>query len=159
LIFLGGVKVVSKICIRLVTEFYSFLGFLKLRQKVIAFGSFDVANAKNIHLGQNVRINRGVYILARSRVDIGSNVVLSAEAMILDTGLDVDAFMSGKTEEHLDSFVKIEDQVWIGARALILPGVTIGHHSVIAAGSVVNKDVAPYTVVAGVPAEKIKDLR
>jgi acetyltransferase-like isoleucine patch superfamily enzyme len=150
---------ISKICIPLQTAFYSFLGFLKLRQKVTAFGCFAVGNGSNIKIGNNVRINRGVYLLGRNRIEIGNHVVFSAETMVLDTGLDVEAFMKGATNTHTESFVKIEDYVWIGARAMILPGVTVGHHSVIAAGSVVSKDVAPYTMVGGVPAEKLKDLK
>lgn len=55
--------------------------------------------------------------------------------------------------------VHISDDVWIGSNAVILPGVHIGTHSVVAAGAVVTKDVAPYTLVAGVPAREIKKLR
>ena len=55
--------------------------------------------------------------------------------------------------------VVIEDDVWIGANAVVLPGVTIGQHSVVAAGAVVTQDVPPYTVVAGVPAKVVKKLR
>jgi maltose O-acetyltransferase len=54
--------------------------------------------------------------------------------------------------------VTIADRVWIGGGALILPGVTIGEGAVIAAGAVVNRDVAPYTLVAGQPAKLIKTL-
>ena len=52
----------------------------------------------------------------------------------------------------------IEDDIWIGANAVILPGVTIGHHSVVAAGAVVTKDVPPHSLVAGVPAKIIKQI-
>ena len=55
--------------------------------------------------------------------------------------------------------VRISDDVWIGSNAVILPGVHIGTHSVVAAGAVVTKDVADYTLVAGVPAREIKKLR
>ena len=59
--------------------------------------------------------------------------------------------------------VTIEDYAWISCRVVILPGVTIGKGAVVAAGAVVTKDVAPYTIVGGVPAKKIgtrtKDLR
>ena len=55
--------------------------------------------------------------------------------------------------------VVIEDDIWIGANAVILPGVTIGSHSVVAAGAVVTKDVPPRSLVAGVPAKIIKQLR
>ncbi|MBR4729853.1 MAG: acyltransferase, partial [Prevotella sp.] len=54
--------------------------------------------------------------------------------------------------------VTIGDDIWIGANAVILPGVTIGNHSVVAAGAVVTKDVPPHTLVAGVPAKTIKEL-
>lgn len=57
------------------------------------------------------------------------------------------------------SQVVIEDDVWIGANAVILPGVTIGRHSVVAAGAVVTKDVPPYSMVAGVPASVKKNIR
>ena len=55
--------------------------------------------------------------------------------------------------------VVIGDDVWIGANAVILPGVTIGHHCVVAAGAVVTKDLPPYTLVGGVPAKIIKELK
>ena len=54
--------------------------------------------------------------------------------------------------------VTIEDDVWIGANAVVLPGVTIGNHSVVAAGAVVTKDVPPHSLVAGVPAKVIKQI-
>ena len=55
--------------------------------------------------------------------------------------------------------VIIDDDVWIGANAVVLPGVHVGTHSVIAAGAVVNRDVPPYSLVGGVPAKVIKTLR
>lgn len=55
--------------------------------------------------------------------------------------------------------VVIEDDVWIGANAVVLPGVTIGQHSVVAAGAVVNRDVPSYSLVAGVPAKVIRNLK
>ena len=54
--------------------------------------------------------------------------------------------------------VVIEDDVWIGANAVILPGVTVGRHAVVAAGAVVNKDVPPYSIVGGVPAKILKKI-
>ena len=57
------------------------------------------------------------------------------------------------------SAIVVENDVWIGANVVLTAGVRIGTHAVVGAGSVVTKDVAPYTVVAGVPAKKIKDLK
>lgn len=55
--------------------------------------------------------------------------------------------------------IHVEDEVWIGARVVVFPGVTIGRCSVIGAGSVVRQDVEPYTVYAGVPARKIREIK
>jgi len=66
---------------------------------------------------------------------------------------DIPMIDQGNTEPKA---VVIEDDVWIAARAIILPGVRIGKGAVIAAGAVVTKDVPPYTVVGGIPARKIK---
>ena len=57
-----------------------------------------------------------------------------------------------------DNPVTIGDDVWIGAGAIVLPGVTVGNGAVIAAGAVVTRTVAPFTVVAGVPAESIRHI-
>ena len=54
--------------------------------------------------------------------------------------------------------VTIENDVWIGANAVVLPGVTIGNHSVVAAGAVVTKDVPSHSLVAGIPAKVIKQI-
>lgn len=56
------------------------------------------------------------------------------------------------------TLVVIEDDIWIGANAVILPGITIGHHSVVAAGAVVTKNVPPHSLVAGIPAKVIKQI-
>ncbi len=54
--------------------------------------------------------------------------------------------------------ITIGDDVWVGGGVIILPGITIGEHAVVGAGSVVTKDVAPYTVVAGNPAKMVRKL-
>lgn len=53
----------------------------------------------------------------------------------------------------------IEDDVWMGARCMVMPGVTIGRGSIIAAGAVVTKDIPPYSVAAGVPAKVVRSRR
>ena len=77
--------------------------------------------------------------------------------MLMDTGfhhVDPDRRLDPPTAQP----IVIEDNVWIGARSVVLPGVTIGHDSVVGIGSVVTRDVAPRTVVVGVPAKVVRHL-
>ena len=85
------------------------------------------------------------------RTGIGSGTIIILESSPGNSRLK-EIFPSDKRD------VKIGMDVWIGAGVIILPGVTIGDFAIIASGSVVNKDVAAYTMVAGVPAKKIKDV-
>lgn len=133
-------------------------GWIVFKKKVPVLGFFKVENPRNVELGNNVGINSGVYILAHNKIKIGDNVVLSANCMIIDTGLDVSQFATRFPVPHIESFVEIKEYVWVGAGAIILPGVTIGERSIIAAGSIVTKDVPAYSVVAGNPAKVIQKL-
>jgi acetyltransferase-like isoleucine patch superfamily enzyme len=121
-----------------------------------------VANTKEskILIGANSRLH-GVCINAREMVEIGSNVLIAANVSIVDSnGHEVSLpdplkriFTRGET-----SPVKICDGVWVGANSIILPGVTIGEGSVVAAGSVVSKSVPSNVLVAGVPAKIIREI-
>ena len=104
-----------------------------------------------VWIGRNTRINRNCTLDARSGLTIGDNVSISPEVMILAGSHNV----NDKRFVQVPGPIAIEDHVWIGARATILPGVTLGRGSVIAAGSVVTKDVPPLTIVAGVPARPV----
>ena len=102
-------------------------------------------------IGNYTAINRNCYLDGRAGLRIGNRVSISPEVFILSLTHDVQSrkFLAVGSE------VKIEDYVWIGARAMIMPGVTLGTGSVVGAGSVVTKSIPPYTIVAGVPAVKI----
>ena len=133
-------------------------GFYIFGKWVGVLGLFRVGNKRNITIGNDCGINSGVYILGHSKVIIGNNVVLSVDVKIIDAGLDLNDFIRIKKPQHIASTVVIQDDVWIGAGAIILPGVTVGKKSVVAAGAVVTKDVPPYVVVAGNPAKIIREL-
>ena len=106
-----------------------------------------------VQIGGHSVINYGVLLDGRQGLFIGNNVSISEGTVIITLGHDVDdAEFSLKGAP-----VVIEDRVFIGAYVRILPGVHIGEGGVVAAGSVVTKDVAPYTVVGGVPALYIRD--
>jgi acetyltransferase-like isoleucine patch superfamily enzyme len=100
----------------------------------------------------NSVINTKCRLDNKGGIFIGENVSISQEVMILsaDHDLDSPAFIGRERP------VYIEDYAWIGSRAIIMPGVTVGKGAVVAAGAVVTRSVEPYTVVAGVPAKKIR---
>ncbi len=106
---------------------------------------------RNIHIGDNVVINRRVYLDGRVGVRIHNNISISPEVYIVS--LDHDP--NDPTFATRGAEVVIEDDAWIGARAMIMPGVHIGRGAVIAAGAVVTKNVNPYQIMAGVPARSI----
>ena len=105
------------------------------------FPPFYTDFGKNITIGKDVFINSGCHFQ-----DQGHNVVLAT--------INHDLSPLKNRENHYVPIV-IEDHVWIGSSATILPGVTIGRWSVVAAGAVVSKDVEAFTVVGGVPATEI----
>lgn len=119
------------------------------------FPPFNSDCGKNIHLGRGVFINAGCKfqdqggIYLGDRVLVGQNVVLAT----LNHGMDP----AHRGDLH-PAPIRIGDDVWIGANATVLPGVTIGDGAVVAAGAVVTKDVPAMTVVGGVPARAIKKV-
>jgi maltose O-acetyltransferase len=107
-----------------------------------------------VRIGRNSLIGRNCTLDARSPLTIGDNVSLSPEVMILAGTHDVNDPRFAPSEVGPWA-VAIGDHAWVGSRAMILPGVTVGRGAVVAAGSVVTKDVPPLTIVAGVPAKPI----
>tara|TARA_B110000114_G_scaffold2002_1_gene1912 strand:+ start:14664 stop:15362 length:699 start_codon:yes stop_codon:yes gene_type:complete len=108
-------------------------------------------------IGNNVGIAQNCFIQVRGKVIIGNNVIFGPNVSIFSENHnyndpDLPISVQGETRKG----VRIEDGVWLGTRVVILDGVTVGENSIVAAGSVVNKDIAPYSIVGGVPAQFIK---
>lgn len=102
-------------------------------------------------IGARTLVNRGCCLDARAGLSIGADVSIAPEVAILTTQHDLD-----DPDFALQSRpVRIDDHVWIGMRAMVLPGVHIGRGAVVAAGAVVTRDVPPLAVVGGVPARPI----
>lgn len=102
-------------------------------------------------------INIGAVIGAGSMIDMGA--ILGGRATVgKNAHIGAGAVLAGVIEPPSADPVVVEDDVLIGANAVVLEGVRIGKGAVVAAGAIVVNDVAPYTVVAGVPAKKIKDI-
>ncbi|MDE7256423.1 MAG: sugar O-acetyltransferase [Clostridia bacterium] len=123
--------------------------------KFTLFPPFYTDYGQNITVGKNVFINSGCCFQDQGGIEIGDNVLIGQQVVIATLNHD---FNPEKRANMLPDSVKIGNNVWIGAHATILSGVTIGDNSVVAAGAVVTKDVPENAVVVGVPAKIIKML-
>lgn len=157
-------KIVSRAIIRVVGGISRRLRYLswKLRLASIGRGTqihpFVVIHApEKVAIGSRVSIAGFVHIWAGGEVRIGNDVLIASHTVITSQSHDVNAQIYNRT--NVMKPVVIEDNVWIGAGAIILPGVRIGSGAVIGAGSVVTKDVPPRTLMVGVPARALRTLR
>lgn len=138
-----------------------------LCSKIFCFHGENIAIKKgayfgtgsNIIIGDNSQIGENARIANDTK--IGKNVMMGFEVVILsvrhrDDRIDIPLIDQGYYDH---APVTLEDGCWIGARSMILPGVTIGENSIVGAGSIVTKDVEPFSVYAGVPAKKIKSRK
>lgn len=110
-----------------------------------------------VSIGAGTMINRGCRFYAsyhhkEVRIRIGEHVAVAPEVSFFAAGHDY----TRRSLPNIASSITVGDYVWIGGRSIILGGVTIGEGAVIAAGSVVTRDIPPYTVAAGIPARVIK---
>jgi acetyltransferase-like isoleucine patch superfamily enzyme len=114
--------------------------------------------APELKIGDDVHIGRFAHIIACDKMKIGNGVVIAERVYISDNLHGFEDLDSPIMQQPLKQPgpVIIEDEVWIGNGACILPNVTIGKHSIIGSNAVVTKDIPPYCVAAGVPAKIIK---
>lgn len=110
---------------------------------------------KNIKIGKNVFINSGCCFQDQGGIELGDGCLIGHQVVIATLNHDLDPQKRGGM---FPAAVKLGKNVWVGAHATILPGVTVGDNAVIAAGAVVTKDVPAYCVAAGVPARVIKQI-
>lgn len=138
-----------------IVEIFSELTGNKVDSSFMCFPPFYTDFGKNITVGKNVFFNTGCSFQDRGGISIGDGTMMGMNVTIatLNHGLPLET-----RNVTYPSPVIIGDNVWIGSNATILPGVTIGDNSVVAAGAVVTKDVPANTVVAGVPAKELKKI-
>lgn len=110
----------------------------------------------NLVVGRNVALSAFVHIIANERVTIGDNSIIASSVQI--TTSTHDYAVRPYRSQRRDAPVTIGRNVWIGAGAIILPGVTLGDDCVVGAGSIVTRDVAPATLVLGSPARAVRRL-
>ncbi len=119
------------------------------------FPPFYTDFGKNTHIGKDVFINSGCHFQDQGGIELGDGAMLGHNVVLATINHDLSP--RKKRKNHYAP-IKIGAHVWIGSNATILPGVSVGEWSVVAAGAVVTKDVPPYTVVGGVPAKIIKNV-
>jgi acetyltransferase-like isoleucine patch superfamily enzyme len=128
---------------------------MRLAHGAHLYAGVEVRDPRRISIGRRTSIGRKAILDGRGMIRIGDNVNLSSEAAIWtmqhrvqDPGFGVES-----------APVVVGDRAWLSFRCTVLPGVTIGEGAVVAAGAVVTGDVAPYTIVAGIPARRIGTRR
>lgn len=122
-------------------------------------GNFSMLYGADVKIFENGKLslgsgysNAGLQIRCKHSIRIGKNAAIAKDVVIMDS----DAHEIKYDGYAMNQGVCIEDNVWIGTRAMILKGVTVGEGSIIAAGAIVTKDVPPRSMAAGVPAKVIK---
>ncbi len=136
-------------------------GFAKVGRN-LRFDPRDYFSFHSIEIGDDVYIGPGAYISsAHGRIRIGSMVMFGPNVTILGgnhvsnrVGISMVAADSKQVGDDPD--IEIENDVWVGANATILPGVCLGRGSIVAAGAIVTHSVPPYAIVAGVPARLLR---
>lgn len=130
----------------------------KIGRRVVYYPGVWILSGRRLEVGDDVDFAKDVLVTTDGGVSIGDRVLIGYRTQILSSNHVVPKvpdriFDSGR----IKSPVRIDKDVWIGANCIILPGVTIGEGAIVAAGSVVTKDVPAFVYVAGVPAKFIKN--
>lgn len=110
-----------------------------------------------IHVGARTFVNFGLMALDVARIEIGDDVQIGPNVQLLTPTHPTDAELRRSKWEAAQP-ITIEDNVWLGGGAIILPGLTVGRNTIVGAGAVVTKDVPPNTVVVGNPARVVRSL-
>jgi len=124
-------------------------------QDVTVFTPLYINYGKHISIGKNVFINFDCTLLALGGITIEDDVLIGPKVSLITESHPLDP---EQRKGLIGKPIHIKKNVWIGANATILPGVTIGENAVVAAGAVVSKDVPDNTIVGGIPAKFIKNV-
>jgi acetyltransferase-like isoleucine patch superfamily enzyme len=110
----------------------------------------------SIRVGRNVFINQGCTLNDIGGIEIGDDVMIGPRVSLITSGHPLDP--KQRRKQIVAAPIVIQRNVWLGAGAMVLQGVTVGEDSVVAAGAVVTRDVPPGTLVAGVPAQVLRPM-
>lgn len=126
-----------------------------IKESTTIFTPFSINYGRNTKIGKNVFINSGCTFLDLGGITIEDDVLIAPKVNLLSEGHPIS---SDSRHSLAPGAIHIKKNVWIGANATILPGVTIGENAIIAAGAVVNKDIPDNVIAGGVPAKIIKPI-
>jgi acetyltransferase-like isoleucine patch superfamily enzyme len=115
------------------------------------------ADPQKIVIGDAVTIGKSAMLISVDTIHIGNRVMIGHGSQLITAGHGIpEGRGTMRTAKPVTEPIVIEDDAWLGASAIILPGVTIGQGAIVAAGAVVTKSVEPFTIVGGVPATIIR---
>jgi acetyltransferase-like isoleucine patch superfamily enzyme len=137
--------------------FWSF--FLKgIGKNVSIMSNVTFMSPQKIEIGNHVLINTGTKIGGQNGIKIGDYVLIGYNVnLVSENHAYSNPLQPIKNQGYYGGPIVLEDDVWIGANSVILPSVKIGRGAIIGANAVVTKNVAPFSIVGGIPAKKIKD--
>ncbi|AIL32949.1 sugar O-acetyltransferase [Basilea psittacipulmonis] len=127
----------------------------KIEESVNVLLPFYSDFGRHIRMGKNIFINTGAMFTDLGGITIEDNVLIGPRVNLITVNHPIDP---KERRGIILSPIHIKKNAWIGANATILPGVTIGENAIVAAGSIVNKDVPDNTIVGGVPAKVLKNI-
>jgi acetyltransferase-like isoleucine patch superfamily enzyme len=139
-----------------IRAFFSELIGTKVDASFLLIPPFFTTGGLEIRVGRNVFVNQNCTFCDLGGLDIGDDVMIGPNVSIITSGHPLEPSQRRKTT--IGKPIVIEKGVWIAAGAIVIGGVTIGEHAVIAAGAVVTKDVPPNTLVGGNPAKVIRSI-
>jgi maltose O-acetyltransferase len=129
----------------------------KCGQRVRVLANVVIYHPRSLVIGNDCDITRGCQLNAGGGIEIGNDVLIGPGTMIWSQNHRYEsARVLIRNQDYKRAKVTLGDDVWIGAGSIILPGVHLARGTVVAAGSVVNRSTEPYSVVAGVPAQVIR---
>jgi acetyltransferase-like isoleucine patch superfamily enzyme len=127
----------------------------KIDESTTIFAPFFTNFGRYISIGKNVFINHACSFLDMGGITIGDNVLIGPKVNLVSENHPIDPTQRNSL---IGKPIIIKNNAWIGASATILPGITVGENSIVAAGAIVTKDVPDNTIVAGNPAKQIKNI-
>ncbi len=150
---------VGKIPSHFIRRFFYRLCGMKIGKASSIHMYLRLYNPKNIEIGEDTIIGEFAVLDGREKLSIGNHVDIASEVMIYNSEHNINSNKFADVDSVIKEPVEIEDYVFIGPRAIILPGVKIGKGAVIGAGAVVTKDVPAFAIVGGVPAKIIGERK